>query len=445
MSKIKGYVANNFDAINAHTDAVIDNEKQLLRLRRFRSDRVFIRNAGLLMLAIAMFAILLATAYYIYKKYATEIPGPVKVVEVIKEVPGPVKVVEIIKEVIVPGPERIVEIPGVTRTKIRTVIRKVPIQSGKDVKKFTLWYEKEIEKYRVITGADYMSVDSPYPTFQYCYVVPKISDGNISKDMALAQKSGKKEIEWNNITDKELEPFGVDLNFIKEAKKHCNWRIEKTIIRKREPITPYPSSPIPNGILGSGSGFYVNNKGYILTNNHVVNRCSKVWIKHDNKEIVASVLKTNKQHDLAIIQTNESNKSFVKFAELIDPVEDVMALGFPQVDILGEEIKRSKGNISSLTGMQGNDYSLQHTAIIQKGNSGGPLLNNKGSLVGVNYAKFRAKDLQGVGLAIHASTAMSFLGENSIDFELDGAKNKLDWSSVYKQGKKFTVRILCAK
>jgi S1-C subfamily serine protease len=297
----------------------------------------------------------------------------------------------------------------------------------------------------VVTGTDYENVDSKFPVLQYCYVTPKITDSNISKDIELAQKSGRNDIEWKRVTNEDAQSFGSTVDALEEVKKYCTFRNSSAIVGKSEPVTPYPSKPPSGGVIGSGSGFYVNNKGYILTNNHVVDQCSKVWINHNNKNIAASVLKANKQHDLAIIETDQDNKFFVKFTELVDPVEDVMALGFPQVDILGGEIKRNKGNISSLTGMQGNNYSLQHTALIQKGSSGGPLLNNKGSLVGVNYAKFTDKDLQGIGLAIHAITAVSFLGENSIDFKMNESKEKVDWTNIYEQGKNFTVRVLCAK
>jgi S1-C subfamily serine protease len=471
MSKTTEYTASNFDALNAHAESVVNNEKQLQRLKRFRADRVFIKNAGMLMLAIGLFAILLATAYYIYKKYSTaeaiietkivevvkEVPGPVEVLYVVKEVPGPVEVREVVTVVpgqvevrevvkVVPGPPRIVikNVPGPPRI----VIKKVPLQASENIDNFTLWYRKIINKNgvgSVITGADYKNVDSKYPALQTCYITPEKTGSNVSIDMDLAQKRGRKEVEWVKIINKEAESFGAPLEFIKEMKKHCNFRTGGAIIGKSEPVTPYPSKPPPAGVLGSGSGFYVNNKGHILTNNHVVEQCSKVWINHNNENISASVLKTDKQHDLAVIETDKDNKFFVKFTGLIDPVEDVMALGFPQVNILGGEIKRNKGSVSSLTGIQGNNYSLQHTALIQKGSSGGPLLNNKGSLVGVNYAKFKDEDLQGIGLAIQAITAATFLGKNSIDFEIDESNKKMDWTKVYNQGKKFTVRVLCAK
>ena len=471
MPKHNEYVISNYDALNAHAEGVVANEKQLRRLKRFRADRVWIRNAGMLMLAIGLFTILLATAYYIYKKYSTaEAHIETKIVEIVKEVPGPIKTERV--EVEVPGPVKIeivrVEVPvptGVTppepeiiyEEKIvrvpvpgptRIVIKKVPMQASENIDNFTLWYKKEIGKNNidsVITGADYENVDSKFPILQYCYVTPKITDSNISKDITLAQKSGKGETEWKKVTSEDAQSFGSTVEALEDAKKRCTFRDSGAIVGKSEPVTPYPSKPPSGGVIGSGSGFYVNNKGYILTNNHVVEKCSEVWINHNNENIPGSVLKTNKQHDLAIIETDQDNKFFAKFSELIDPVEDVMALGFPQVSILGSEIKRNKGSISSLTGMQGNNYSLQHTALIQKGSSGGPLLNNKGSLVGVNYAKCTDKDLQGIGLAIQAITAVSFLGENSIDFEMNKSKEKVDWTKIYEQGKNFTVRVLCAK
>jgi len=469
MPKSNEYVISNYDALNAHAEGVVDNEKQLRRLKRFRADRVWIRNAGMFMLAVGLFAILLATAYYIYKKYSTaeayietkiveivkEVPGPVRVKRVEVEVPGPTKVVKIITEVApttpsytTPPPPQViyekVPVPGPTRI----VIKKVPMQASENIDNFTLWYKKDVGRdgiESVVTGTDYENVDSKFPVLQYCYVTPKITDSNISKDIELAQKSGRNDIEWKRVTNEDAQSFGSTVDALEEVKKYCTFRNSSAIVGKSEPVTPYPSKPPSGGVIGSGSGFYVNNEGYVLTNNHVVDQCSKVWINHNNKNIAASVLKTNKQHDLAIIETNQDNKFFVKFTELVNPVEDVMALGFPQVDILGGEIKRNKGNISSLTGMQGNNYSLQHTALIQKGSSGGPLLNNKGSLVGVNYAKFTDKDLQGIGLAIHAITAVSFLGENSIDFKMNESKEKVDWTNIYEQGKNFTVRVLCAK
>ena len=73
MVKKVGYERNDYQAINAHAETVADNERQLLRLRRFKADRYRVRNIGLLLLSIGLFAVLLAIAYTLYKKhYAVE-------------------------------------------------------------------------------------------------------------------------------------------------------------------------------------------------------------------------------------------------------------------------------------------------------------------------------------------------------------------------------------
>ena len=74
MLKPTEHVVSNYDAFNEHAEGVVDNERQLRRLKRFKADRVFIKNLGLLLLILGIFAILLSTAYYIYKKYSTAEP-----------------------------------------------------------------------------------------------------------------------------------------------------------------------------------------------------------------------------------------------------------------------------------------------------------------------------------------------------------------------------------
>jgi S1-C subfamily serine protease len=467
MPKPREYIVRNYDALNAHAEGVVANEKQLRRLKRFRVDRFWIRNAGMLMLAIGLFAILLATAYYIYKKYSTVVPGPVKIERVVVEVPGPVKIVRVEVEVPIPAPDavnnkpsepvviyrdKLVPVPG----PIKIVIKKVPMRGDRADKRVTVWSKYIVNKDgvgKVITGSEYLKWDSSFPTFQYCYATPQKSKANNSLDtnLDLGQRRGLLPVEWVELTEEDARQFNTTVAFLEGIKVNCDFESEKDLNARRVassssgPITKYPVAPPSSKSLGSGSGFYVNGKGSVLTNNHVVDKCSKVWVKYNNKDIPGRVVHTKEEHDLAVIETSQDNEFYVKFSKFIDPVEDVMALGFPRVDLLGGEMKRNKGNISSLTGIQGDDFSLQHTALIQKGSSGGPLLNNKGSVVGVNYAKFKDKDLQGIGLAIQAVNAVTFLGDSAIDFEMSESEEKMDWTEVYKQGKKFTVRVMCEK
>ena len=279
-----------------------------------------------------------------------------------------------------------------------------------------------------------------FPYEQYCYAIAK---SDTKRKIMLVHKIGLSELDWNIDSNAEASKEIVD-KLKKISRDYCKFDMNPPI--KKAAITPFPKSKSPlKGSMASGSGFYVNDAGYIVTNNHVVENCNAVWIKEGSETYPASVVKTHVKNDLAIIKVNKNIESYAKFSSYVDPVEDVMAIGFPRVDILGEEIKRNKGSISSLTGIKGNDFSLQHTALIQKGSSGGPLINKKGAIVGVNYAKFTEDDLLGIGLAIKAVNTVEFLGENLVDFELNDSNQEKEWSEVFNNAKKFTTRVICRK
>lgn len=447
MVKKTEYLSSNFDAINAHADTAADNERQLLRLRRFKADRYWLRNLGLALLAVGLFTILLAIAYAIYKKYyGVEPIIETRTVEVIKEVPGPEKVKVITKEVPVPGPERIVKIPGESKIVTvpgpsRIVVKKVPIQADKDLDNFTLFYTKNLSnsKYsRVVTGRNYKNLNSKFPYSQYCYADD-------------ASEKGKSYYIYNVDTLGELteSPSIVSSpdkeELIEIGNKYCNFD-NSPAVSSKPGITPYPESKTPSqGSMASGSGFFVNNKGYAITNNHVVESCKSVWLQDTESTEPASIVDRLPVNDLAIIKIEKDTSNFAKFSNSINPVADVMALGFPRGDLLGEEIKRTKGSISSLSGIKGDEFSLQHTALIQKGNSGGPLVDSKGSIVGVNYAKFTDDDLQGIGLAIKSINTIEYLGNQAVDFELNSNDKDVDWAEIFEDATKYTVRVICLR
>jgi len=144
---------------------------------------------------------------------------------------------------------------------------------------------------------------------------------------------------------------------------------------------------------GSGTGFYVNNEGFIATNYHVIQDATDIVVlcKQNgmNQKYKATVFHTDKINDLAVIKITDKN--FVPLpalpyqiaSETIAVGNEVFSLGFPLADIMGESVKFTDGKISSLTGINEDVTKYQVTAPIQNGNSGGPLFDNSGNVVGI--------------------------------------------------------------
>lgn len=176
----------------------------------------------------------------------------------------------------------------------------------------------------------------------------------------------------------------------------------------------YPtSSNIGNPSLAqewSGTGFALNN-GYIVTNYHVIENAKSISIQGIKGDFTskynATVIATDRYNDLAILQISDNN--FNGFGAIPYKVktsvsevgEEVFVLGYPLTSTMGDEIKLTTGVISSKTGFQGDVSLYQISAPIQPGNSGGPLFDNKGNLIGVVSAKH--KGAENVGYAIKTS------------------------------------------
>jgi hypothetical protein len=152
-----------------------------------------------------------------------------------------------------------------------------------------------------------------------------------------------------------------------------------------EPIdTNKPSAP--KSIYGSGA--IISSKGLIVTCAHVAEHGKKLSVYHNNKNHEAELLDVinDRGQDLAILRCRdlEGQPHFlIKPSGAIKPGETVYALGFPQADVLGSEIKITKGEISSKTGYKNDSNIWQTSADIHPGSSGGPFVDEWGRLVGI--------------------------------------------------------------
>ena len=166
---------------------------------------------------------------------------------------------------------------------------------------------------------------------------------------------------------------------------------------------------------GLGSGFFVTPDGYVLTNDHVaehVGRRAAITLG-DGRRVEARLIGTDPATDLALLRANTSSVAFADLgdAEDLRPGQLAIAIGNP----LGFQSTVSAGVISAtgrgLRARNGRliDNVIQHTAPLNPGNSGGPLLDSWGRVVGVNTAIIAAA--QGIGFAVPSETARWVLSE----------------------------------
>ena len=232
--------------------------------------------------------------------------------------------------------------------------------------------------------------------------------------------------EWLMGSKKSVEKPIIGFSF---GLMECSGDIESTFI-KTYPNYPSSDDEIPNfNSKASGTGFAINSQGYIITNYHVIEDANNILVsglKGDfNREYNAEVVIFDRNNDLAVLKVN-SNLGPIPYLienEVAKVATEVFALGYPLRATMGDEIKFSKGDISSRSGFKGDITNYQHSAPIQPGNSGGPLFNNNGSLIGIINAKH--SDADNVSYAIKSKYLLNLLSESDELIELPSKSNQI--------------------
>lgn len=185
---------------------------------------------------------------------------------------------------------------------------------------------------------------------------------------------------------------------------------------------PQDQQPVSNPQRSSGTGFFVSRDATMLTNAHVVEGCSSITVDG----MPAQVISVSQAFDLAVIKPAvDGDVSYLKFAAAEAGLNaDITIAGYPLYGLLGG-LNVSRGSISSMTGLGGDETSVQISAPVQPGNSGGPVIDRGGNVVGVVVSKLDVMELayltgdiaQNVNFAIRGSMAKIFLEANGIPFE----------------------------
>ncbi len=216
-------------------------------------------------------------------------------------------------------------------------------------------------------------------------------------------------------------------------------------------VAPGGSSPKLK-LYATGSGFYVSPEGHIITNQHVVDGCKEMRLPDGS---VLRVLSQDKANDLALLKAPRPGPGYARFRDGrgIRTGEPIMIAGFPLRDEISSELNVTTGNISSLAGPDNDRTLIQITAPVQHGNSGGPVLDLAGHVVGVVQSKFdppadtggdNTIDVpQNVNFAVSANLLRSFLDAQDIDYDTEPSKTPLSPADIAGRARGFTVSLEC--
>lgn len=219
-----------------------------------------------------------------------------------------------------------------------------------------------------------------------------------------------------------------DTTLISELK---NTEIRTIVVGKRNDGKYYRVDEATKSVAGQGTCFLISSNGYLITNYHCVENAKEITVKGIDGDFTtkygASVVGSDPSNDLALLKIGNKNVKFntPPFALRTSGVaqaEKAYALGFPAADAMGDEVKITEGIISAKSGV-GNDISkFQISAAVNHGNSGGPLIDEQGNLIGVIFAK--STIAESAGYAVKASYLETFL-KNVDGFEIPALTNTL--------------------
>ena len=156
--------------------------------------------------------------------------------------------------------------------------------------------------------------------------------------------------------------------------------------------------------LSKGTGFLFSSKDYVITNHHLVRGRSSIKVTFLDGEVIdAKIVSVDKQNDIAFLKLSQSPKippSSLRIADssTVKLGDKIFTIGYPASHLLGKSPKYSEGVINSIKGISDNPAYFQISVPIQPGNSGGPLFNERGEVIGITTSSLDsdlAKDAMG--------------------------------------------------
>lgn len=202
-----------------------------------------------------------------------------------------------------------------------------------------------------------------------------------------------------------------------------------------------------------GTGFAVSKIGQVVTAAHVVKGASKVEVLAKGKLFKARVIQIDPLNDLAVLQVEGMELPALPLRQSTDVMvgQSVFTVGFPNIELQGSNPKMTKGDISSLTGLQDSPTCWQISVPIQTGNSGGPLIDDDGNVIGVIVSRLNScQDGSGNTVAtqnVNYAVKSAYLLPMLSGLDIKTLSNKKKWffrtfESVVQDAERSVVMIL---
>lgn len=211
----------------------------------------------------------------------------------------------------------------------------------------------------------------------------------------------------------------------------------------------------PKNGNGFGTGFVVSANGHIVTNNHVIDGCSDLKGNLAGEAaMVLRVVSSDANNDLALLQA-PSTATFKEFARIRDRSirsgDSIVAIGFPFHGLLTSDLTVTTGIVSSLSGMRNDSRFLQISAPVQPGNSGGPLFDTTGQIVGVVAGKLDGLRVavatgsipENISFAIKTGALRDFLDNSVVPYQTTEPKGELKTTDIAGNARAYTMLISC--
>lgn len=202
----------------------------------------------------------------------------------------------------------------------------------------------------------------------------------------------------------------------------------------------------------SGTGIFITTEGHVLTNAHVVKDCLEIRVGLGQGNYASGqLIAKDPTNDLALLRVEAKPQYVGALRSDVRLGENVEAFGYPLANILATSGNFTTGNITALAGLSDDSRFYQISAPVQPGNSGGPLLDESGNVIGVVSSKLNfLSELKNVGdipenvnFAIKASLAANFLQDNNIKYQAGEATQAMKGPDIADQAKRMSVSIEC--